>query len=71
MRGLGTIRTLARDEAGTILVFLGIVLGVVLGFVAPAFDLGRASITRSELQSFADSVALAATGELDGNNDAI
>jgi Flp pilus assembly protein TadG len=71
MRGLGSIRRLARDEAGTILVFWGIVLGVVLGFVALSFDLGRASITRSELQSFADSVALAAAGELDGNSDAI
>ncbi|MBA3910765.1 MAG: hypothetical protein C0524_13030 [Rhodobacter sp.] len=61
----------ARNEAGTVLVFWGLVLGVVLGFVALSFDLGRASITRSELQSFADSVALAAAGELDGNDDAL
>ncbi|MDX5350923.1 MAG: pilus assembly protein TadG-related protein [Paracoccaceae bacterium] len=71
MRGPAIIQTFARNEAGTILVFWGIVLGVVLGFVALSFDLGRASITRSELQSFADSVALAAAGELDGNSDAI
>ncbi|MDP3647824.1 MAG: pilus assembly protein TadG-related protein [Tabrizicola sp.] len=63
--------TLAHDERGTILVLWGILLGVVLGFVALSFDLGRASITRSELQSFADSVALAAAGELDGNPDSI
>lgn len=63
--------TLARDERGTILVFFGILLGVILGFVALSFDIGRAGITRSELQSFADSVALAAAGELDGTDDAI
>lgn len=71
MRRPANIQNLARDEAGTILVFWGIALGVILGIVALSFDLGRASITRSELQSFADSVALAAAGELDGNADAI
>ena len=60
-----------RDEEGTILVFFGISLGVLLGLVAMSFDLGRAGITRSELQSFADNVALAAAGELDGNPDAL
>lgn len=63
--------TLACDERGTILVLWAVVLGVVLGFVALSFDLGRASITKSELQSFADSVALASAGELDGTDDAI
>lgn len=63
--------TLASDERGTILVFWGISLGVVLGFVALSFDLGRAGITRTELQSFADNVALAAAGELDGSPGAI
>ncbi|MEZ5796203.1 MAG: TadE/TadG family type IV pilus assembly protein [Paracoccaceae bacterium] len=62
---------LIRDQQGTILVFWAVALGVILGIVALSFDLGRASITRSELQSFADSVALAAAGELDGNADAI
>jgi Flp pilus assembly protein TadG len=62
---------LRRDESGTILVLWAICLGVILGIVALSFDLGRASITRSELQSFADSVALAAAGELDTNDDAI
>ncbi len=59
------------DEQGSILTLWAVVLGVVLGLVALSFDIGRASITRSELQSFADSVALAAAGELDGNDDAI
>ncbi|MBP9185024.1 MAG: Tad domain-containing protein, partial [Fuscovulum sp.] len=62
---------LRQDERGTILVLWAVCLGVILGIVALSFDLGRASITRSELQSFADSVALAAAGELDANDDAI
>lgn len=61
----------ARDESGTILVFVGMCLGILLGIIALSFDLGRVGITRTELQSFADHVALAAAGELDGNADAI
>lgn len=71
MRNPTALKSFARNETGTVLVFWAITLGVILGFVALSFDLGRASITRSELQSFADSVALAAAGELDGNDDAI
>lgn len=71
MRYPTALKAFARNEAGTVLVFWAIALGVMLGFVALSFDLGRASITRSELQSFADSVALAAAGELDGNEDAL
>ncbi len=71
MRYRASLLTFARNEAGAVLVFWAVVLGVILGFVALSFDLGRASITRSELQSFADSVALAAAGELDGNADAL
>lgn len=66
-----SIADFAHDDRGTILVFWAVVLGVVLGIVALSFDLGRASITKSEMQSFADSVALAAAGELDGNSDAL
>jgi Flp pilus assembly protein TadG len=62
---------LHKDECGTILVLWAVCLGVILGIVALSFDLGRAAITRSELQSFADSVALAAAGELDTEDDAI
>ena len=71
MRNPTALISLARNEAGTVLVFWAITLGVILGFVALSFDVGRANITRSELQSFADSVALAAAGELDGNSDAL
>lgn len=65
------IETMRRDDSGAILVFWAFSLAVVLGIVALSFDVGRMASTQSELQSFADNVALAAAGELDGNNDAI
>ncbi|MEZ5768892.1 MAG: pilus assembly protein TadG-related protein [Paracoccaceae bacterium] len=46
-------------------------LVAVVAFVALVFDMGRVQVTHGELQSFADSVALAAAGELDGNANAI
>lgn len=58
-------------ERGAILPFWAISLTLLLGLVALSFDLGRIGITQTELQSFADSVALAAAGELDGQDDAI
>ena len=59
------------DETGAVLVLWGLAFGVFLGLVALTFDLGRLSITQTELQSYADSVALAAAGELDGGDGAI
>ncbi|MEX0282470.1 MAG: pilus assembly protein TadG-related protein [Arenibacterium sp.] len=61
----------SQNEDGGILVFWALSLGIVMGLVAMSFDLGRVGIVRSELQAFADSVALAAAGELDGDADAI
>lgn len=61
-----------RDEQdGGIMVFFAVSLVVFLGLVTLSFDLGRIAITQTELQSFADSVALAAAGELDGKADSI
>ena len=68
---LGHIGRFAKAEDGTILVFWGLSLGVLLGIVAMSFDLGRTGITRTELQAFADNVALSAAGELDGGADAL
>ena len=72
MRPVTDIATgLAADEDGSILPFVGVSLAVLLGMIALSFDLGRQNLTRTELQSYADSVALAAAGELDGRADAI
>ena len=65
------INHFVQDEQGTMLAMWGVSFVVVFGLVAMSFDLGRVGITRSELQSYADSVALAAAGELDGQNDSI
>lgn len=59
------------DEEGAILVFWAVALVVILGMTGLAFDFGRVATTQSELQSYADHVALAAAGELDGQSDAI
>lgn len=64
-------RRFARDESGAIMVFFALSLVVLLGLVAMSFDMGRVHITQSELQSYADNVALAAAGELDGKSDSI
>ncbi|MFD0979747.1 pilus assembly protein TadG-related protein [Tropicimonas aquimaris] len=71
MKPLRSIRDLRKSTEGTILVFFGLSLGVFLGLVAMSFDLGRIGITQTELQAFADNVALAAAGELDGRDDSI
>ena len=71
MRLQAIIQRFWKDEAGTIAVLWGTSMVAFLGFLAITLDVGRLSTTHSELQSFADNVALAAAGELDGRNDAI
>ncbi len=61
----------ANAEEGAVLVLWALFLAVAMGFLALSFDLGRVASTQSELQSFADQVALASAGELDGRPDAI
>lgn len=65
------IRALPGDDEGAIIVFWAVSLAAILGIVAMSFDFGQKAATQSELQSFADQVALAAAGELDGEADAI
>lgn len=60
-----------RGEDGAILILWALFLAVAMGFMALTFDLGRVASTQSELQSYADQVALASAGELDGRPDAI
>ncbi|MCV2867986.1 pilus assembly protein TadG-related protein [Defluviimonas sp. WL0002] len=65
-----TAARFAKDEEGAILVIVAVSLGTILGMIALSYDLGRMAATTSELQSFADHVALTAAGELDGENGA-
>jgi Putative Flp pilus-assembly TadE/G-like len=68
---ISRLATFAKAEDGTVLVLWALFLAVALGFLALSFDLGRVASTQSELQSYADQVALAAAGELDTRPDAI
>ncbi len=65
------INKFTQSEAGSVLTFWGVSLAVFMGLLALTFDFGRMAATQSELQTFADNVALAAAGELDGTDDAI
>ena len=64
-------RSLARDEEGAVLVLFAVSTGLIFGFLALVWDIGRTVSTATELQSFADHLALAAAGELDGEAGAI
>ncbi|MGI9388753.1 MAG: TadE/TadG family type IV pilus assembly protein [Boseongicola sp.] len=61
----------SREEDGALLVFFAICVAAVFLISALSFDLGRRSSTQTELQSFADNVALASAGELNGFPGAI
>ena len=67
----GPLQTFRNDEDGAIFALFAVMLAAFLGLVALSFDFGRMAATQSELQSYADNVALAAAGELDGGADAI
>ena len=64
-------RRFARDESGSLLVFFVVSIVAILGIMALSFDMGRRASTQTDMQSFADNVALAAAGELDGQPDSI
>lgn len=60
-----------HSEDGSILALFAIVMALFFGIIALSFDFGRTASTQSEMQSFADNVALAAAGELTGDSSAI
>ena len=64
-------RHFAADERGAILALFAVAAGAIFGFLALVWDIGRTVSTATELQSFADHLALAAAGELDGEAGAI
>jgi Putative Flp pilus-assembly TadE/G-like len=59
------------NEDGALLAFFAICCAAIFLIAALSFDLGRRASTQTELQSFADNVALAAAGELNGFPGAI
>ncbi len=71
MKSFHKTRRFFGDESGSLLVFFVVSIVAVLGIVALSFDMGRRASTQTDMQSFADNVALAAAGELDGRADSI
>ncbi len=71
MGGPNNISRFWKGEDGTVAILWGTAFVAFLGFLALTVDIGRLSATHFELQSFADNVALASAGELDGKDDAI
>lgn len=67
----GFARSFRRDDRGAILVLFAVSLGLIFGFLALVWDIGRTVSAATEFQSFADHLALAAAGELDGEAGAI
>lgn len=67
----GKATDFAKDEGGAILVLFAVATGMIFGFLALVWDIGRTVSAATELQSFADHLALAAAGELDGEPGAI
>jgi len=66
-----TCRYFGRDERGGILVMFAAAMGLIFACLALVWDIGRTVSTATELQSFADHLALAAAAELDGDAGAI
>ncbi|MBI5086192.1 MAG: Tad domain-containing protein [Acidobacteria bacterium] len=54
------------QEKGMLLLTVAVSMLLLVGFLGLSIDVGRAVVTKSETQTFADSAALAATMELDG-----
>jgi Flp pilus assembly protein TadG len=66
-----TIARLWRDVSGISLIYVTVALPALMGVCLLAIDVGRLWSLQSSLQHAADSIALAAAGELDGRSDAI
>ena len=71
MKNPFNIKRFTKEEDGSLLVFFLVSLFSLLGIFALSFDMGRRASTQTDMQSFADNVALAAAGELDGSANAI
>ncbi len=62
----GQLQKFRQGDDGALLVFFAMCCAAIFLIAALSFDLGKRSSTQTELQSFADHVALAAAGELNG-----
>ncbi len=63
----GLLQRLGQNQRGAVFAYLAFGIVVFMGAMALALDLGRFFTTNTELQSAADSLALAGAAELDGS----
>jgi Flp pilus assembly protein TadG len=68
---LSSNRFRARREGGAIAVMTAILLFVIFGFFMLALDLSRLYNRKAEMQTLADTVALAAANKLNGTRDGV
>lgn len=64
LRRLRTLAKLASDEEGNALIVVLVCMGVLMGFAALSLDIGQVLHTKSQLQTLADSMAVAGALEV-------
>ena len=64
-------RSLPRNDDGFVLIATAVCLPVIVGMLGLTVDVGRLYIVKTELQSYADSAAIAAAYELNGTSQGI
>ncbi|MCC6219828.1 MAG: hypothetical protein IT291_01150, partial [Deltaproteobacteria bacterium] len=62
-------RTRAFDERGSVIVFVALLIGVMVGVVGLVVDHSRHAVTALHLKTVADAASLAASRKLDGTHD--
>jgi len=65
---LDRVKGIARSRDGAIAVMFALMVGVLVGMMALAYDLGRAWNLDTELQTAVDAAALAGATQLDGSD---
>jgi Flp pilus assembly protein TadG len=65
------IRKLAKDQEGSVALFLAITLPVTIGMIGLVLDGGAFFHLNTDLQELADAAAIAGAAELDGASDSI
>jgi len=65
------MRSTTRSQKGFSLLAMTMILPALIAATGLAVDLGRIFVTKTELQNFADTAALAAAFELDGTASGI
>ncbi len=62
---------LIKDEAGSVLAYMSVLIPVMMGVIGLAVDASRLYIVNTEQKDLADAAAIAGAYELDGHDDAL